>query len=446
MDVDSNYQSSLWWGGLDGLTRATLIRALYQFAGSAAPREVDSATAAKDATIERLTSILTGGEAAWQRRFLALQAAREQESRTRNKCDLDLRQSFACVQTDNAELRRRLDEQLSAREESVRVDANSSRKGRKYEDEMESAICAAFPAAVYTSTRAMPHAGDGILFAPDYGPHKCLFEFKAHGRAVGEADVAKLARDLDSSKASFAIMMTRAANVSGRRDFDVEMTTRGKPMLFLVRTDECIADVGTLVRLSLRCLARFADDAHKSNGYDPTEVAARYTRTYRRIKASITKFDQQWSTMRESMITGLDDLKDVVTPALTLSRLTDVLAVFDDRDRPVPVEEVQAVLRYRYPSVTKRTLVQLLRKSKECAVLVVRPGGPRWNRLCGKNDKRKTATFLCFSPEEDEGAPLRKNELMDPSPPPGAPSGSAFPEGRPVAGEHDLSVQRQSLT
>ena len=395
-------KSGIWWGTLDAPTKATLIRALYQFVGeAAAPREVDSTTAAKDATIERLTSILTGGEAPWQRRFLALQESRELESRARNVCDMDIRKSLTRAQTDNAELRRRLDERASTQEECVKIDANSSRKGRKYEDEMETAIRTAFPAAVYTSTRAMPHAGDGILFAPDYGPHKCLIEFKAHGRSVGEADVSKLARDLDSSKASFAIMMTRAANVSGRRDFDVEMTTRGKPMLFLVRTDECIADIGTLMRLSLRCLVRFSDDARKSGGHDPTEVAARYTRTYRRIKASITKFDKQWVTMRESMIAGLDDLKDVVTPALTSSRLAEALVVFDDREHPVPVEEVHSVLRYRYPSVTKRALVHLLRKNKECSILILRPGNPQWDQICSKDDERKMATFVCFAATED---------------------------------------------
>ena len=395
-------KSGLWWETLDALTRATLIRALYQFAGeAAAPQEVDCTVAANDATTERLASILTGGEAPWQRRFLALQEARELESRARNVCDMDIQKSLTRAQTDNAELRRRLDEQTSTQEECVRIDANSSRKGQNYEDEMESAIRTVFHAAVYTSTRSMPYTGDGILFAPDYGPHKCLIEFKAHGRSVGETDVSKLARDLDSSKASFAIMMTRATNVSGRRDFDVEMTTCGKPMLFLVRMDECISDIGTLMRFSLCCLVRFSDDAHKSSGHDPTEVAARYTRTYQRIKASITKFDKQWVTMRESMIAGLDDLKDVVTPTLTPSCLAEALVVFDEREHPVLVEEVHSVLRYRYPSVTKRALVHLLRKNKECSIIILCPDNPQWNQLCNKEDERNMATFVCFATARD---------------------------------------------
>ena len=113
---------------------------------------------------------------------------------------------------------------------------------------MEDAVRAAFPGPVYENSARAPHSGDATLLAPNYGPYKCMLEYKSHARSVGDGDVAKLARDLDAGDCAFAVMATRTANVARRRDFSVERTPGGKPVLFLVRTDECPGAVGPLLR------------------------------------------------------------------------------------------------------------------------------------------------------------------------------------------------------
>lgn len=400
-----------WWGGLQLETRNVLISSLFTFIGMAAPKvdkddeakKESDESAVKDVIIERLTSILTSGEAEWQNRFLRLQATRDVESNIRMKSDSDFRETLSRMQRENVDLRSKLDAEARRKEELACIEANSSLKGQKYEKVMEIAIRAAFPTAVYTNTASMARHGDGILFEPNFGPHKCLLEYKSHGKSIGEADVTKLGRDLDQSKASFAIMLTRTANVAGKRDFDIETTAAGKPILFLVRTDECITNIGTIMRLAMRFLVRFVEDTTNGGTMNPTEIAARYARTYRKLKTNITKFDMQWKVMRESMIAGIDDLKDIVTPELTAPVLSNALTVFEDRAEPVPVEEIQATLKYRYPNVAKRTLIKLLRKQSHlCDVIIARPDKPCWSALCREDDKRKTATFVLFQPKSNE--------------------------------------------
>ena len=93
-----------------------------------------------------------------------------------------------------------------------------------------------------------------------------MLEYKAHAKAVRDADVAKLIRDLDGGTAAFAMMLTRSANVCGRRDFDVEFTPLGKPILFVVRTNDCGAALGSVLKLALRYLARLIDSGDDKGG------------------------------------------------------------------------------------------------------------------------------------------------------------------------------------
>ena len=363
---------------------------------------------------------------------------RRQSERLRAALEADRAQ----LRDEAARLRAALEADRAKSQEEGLVEANSSRRGAGYEQAMEARIREAFPTAVYTNCARTPHAGDGVLFAPDYGLHRCMFEFKAHAKAVGDADVAKLARDLDAGRASFAILATRTANVAGRRDFDVERTPGGKPMLFLVRTDDCPAAVGVLVRLALRFLVRLVtdDDDRRGGGgggegggeggeggvggeADAAQVVQQFTRTYRKLRTQITLFDRQWASLRETLVASLCDLKSVVAPDVSAAGVRRVLRAFrpdegegggdrkvgpegdGDDGTVVAIESVLDALRHRFPGTTKRGLTKLVRKHPDlCRVVVVRAGTPEWDRLVGRgapsSSSAKSRTVVRFLPAQ----------------------------------------------
>lgn len=403
-------EACTWWKGLSEEGRWALVTSLYR-AVSVAQEERKSddnptttganeeRAAAAEMAVARLTRILEAGESRWETRFMDAQRAARESARASADNSAQLRSALTLLQEDNARLRTRLEEKEAARALRAREEAHSALKGQRYEDDMAAVIKSTFPGGVYTDTSGTPHAGDGMLFAPEYGAHKCMFEFKCHTRPVREVEVTKLARDLDSSRASFAIMMTRSVNVVGRRDFDVERTpVEGKPILFLVRTDECVGAVSALLRQAMRFLTRLVTDSKANCGVDMTALAHRFTRTARTLRTAITKFDQQWGAMRTTLIESLDDLKSAVTPDIGVDGLRSELESFDDRTDLVSVDEILTVLRNRHPNTTKRKLVRLLRQTGEdcCTVQVLRPDHERWNELCGPDTTLKSATYVSF--------------------------------------------------
>ncbi len=397
-----------WWYELSENGRWSLVTSLYRVScvsqqerdvvDNSGEGEDSHATAAKE-SVERLTQILEAGESRWEKRFMEMQRAANERARASAENDAQMRNTLALIQNENSRLRQRLEESESDRVERAREEAHSADKGRRYEDEMAKIIQEAFPMAVYTNTSGSPHAGDGLLFAPDFGIHKCMFEFKCHTHPVREAEVTKLARDLDGSRASFAIMTTRSVNVAGRRDFDVERTPgEGKPILFLLRTNDCSSAVPALLRQAVRFLNRLVNDSAANRVVDMAALTVRFTRTARTLRAAITKFDQQWVAMRNTITESIDDLKTCVSPDICLDSLRTTLAVFDERTELVAVDEILQVVRNRYPNTTKRKLVRLLRQVGDdcCTVRVIRPGHPQWDNLCGKTATTKSVTYVSF--------------------------------------------------
>ena len=348
-------------------------------------------------TIERLTSILQSGEGQWRAHFVESQHTHAQSIQEARVVSTELRR-------DNRELRDEL-QRLRAESRQVAVtEANSSTRGSCYEDEMEKLISTAFPEAVYTNCARTPHSGDAVLFAPEYGLHRCMLEYKSHSKAVGDADVIKLARDLDGSSSSFAIMLTRTANVTGRRDFDLERTSGGKPMLFIVRTDTCRQGLGSMVKLALRFLVRLVEaneDGAAGNGADPAQVVQQFGRIYRRTRRQMAAFDRQWQKMRKSLVDGLLELKDVFAPDITHDGVEAVLRKFSSSidTQSVPVDRVLKSLRHRYPQTTKRKLTAMLRKQTDvCTIRSVKPGTNAWTNLVGTEAalNAKVQTLVCF--------------------------------------------------
>lgn len=396
-----------WWGSLSDSGRWALIDSLYAVVStgheelSKQNKDVETKIRISTAeeTVVRLTQILEAGEIRWENRFM--EAQKEARERVRINADnsAQFRKSITILEEENMRLRSQIDAKKEENARRACVEASSVLKGRVYEDDMVEMISSTFPGAVYTDTRTTPHAGDGMLFDPEFGEHRCMFEFKSHTRPVREVEVAKLSRDLDSSQASFAIMLTRSVNVVGRRDFSIERTpTTGKPILFLVRTDDCASAVPSLLRQSLRFLTQLVCDKAASEAVDLSALAIRFTRTARTLRSTITKFDQQWAAMRTALVESIDELQTAVAPDLCIEELRVTLTAFDDRTAPVSVDEILKVIRVRHPTVTKRKLMRMLRQvgSDYCTIMVVKPKHKEWVELCGPNSKLKSASFVCF--------------------------------------------------
>lgn len=306
--------------------------------------------------IQRLQRILENGEGRWEQMYKQLQQKELAES--------EERQSYArSLREENRALR----EEIQAVRNN---EANVKLRGTGYETRMELAIQDAFPNAVYENVSKTPNSGDGLLLAPLYSLHRCMFEFKSHTKAVRDVDVAKLSRDLDNSEAAFALMLTRTANVCGRRDFDVEFTPLGKPMLFLVRTNDCGSALGSILKLALRLLSRMVDSSCKGEGGGQAQTAQAFGRIYRRMRTRLTQFQKQCGLMQESMVDGLSELKQLICPPLTVARLQSVIETM--KQDPVTVPLLQDALRHSHPGTTKRQLLRLIKQLPPmCSSMVV---------------------------------------------------------------------------
>ena len=285
--------ASEWWEGLPDHVRGALIAALYTAAQGEKPN---------DGEAERLRGILERGEGRWEEMYRSAQEAFALEGRERAAANRELRE-------ENAKLR---EEVRALRGE----EANVKRRANGYEARMEDQVRRAFPDAVYENRASTPGAGDAELLAPLYTLHRCMLEYKAHAKAVRDADVAKLARDLDGGTAAFAMMLTRSANVCGRRDFDVEFTPLGKPILFVVRTDDCGAALGSVLKLALRYLARLTDAGEdgERGGSEPAQMVQAFGRVHRRMRTRLTQFQRQCEALQDGMASGLAELHTLVAP------------------------------------------------------------------------------------------------------------------------------------
>ena len=330
-----------WWSSrLAPSVRTAMVCALYMLEHNNNP------TNSWDKEVARLQLILESGEGRWEQMYKQLQQKNSAEAEERQAYTRSLRQ-------ENQALR---DEIRAVRNK----EANVKLRGMAYEARMELVIREAFPSGVYENVSTKPNAGDGLLLAPLYSLHRCMFEFKAHSKAVRDLDVAKLSRDLDSSEAAFALMLTRTANVCGRRDFDVECTPLGKPMLFLVRTNDCGPALGSILKLALRQLSRMvSEEEGGGGGATKAQSAQAFGRIYRRMRTRLTQFRKQCELMQEGLMDGLADLKELTCPPLTPARLQTVLT---QQPRPLTFAHLQDALRHAYPGTTKRQLLRLLRQ------------------------------------------------------------------------------------
>ena len=199
--------------------------------------------------------------------------------------------------------------------------------------------------------------------------------------------MAKLARDLDEGDCAFAVMATRSANVARRRDFSVERTPGGKPVLFLVRTDECPGALGPLLKVALRCLGRLVDD---DGDGEPTHDAERAVQQYARVSAGVkrqlTVFGKQWEALRDTLLASLDEWGESVAPEISGERIRRALerCRTEASGDAVPLGFLLEMLRNHHPGLTKRRLGQILRGHKAvCRVTTLKPGTARWDALRG---------------------------------------------------------------
>ena len=387
-----------WWHGLNHNIRNEYIETLYSLLNV---YPYKSTTDMSDKLmVDKLSTILSMNEGIWQRKYLDLQSIRESEKNNINIAEKEICIALRICQEENISLKNKLC--INEKKENLNkiMQASSFHKGQHYELYMGKIIESTFPCAVYTNTSSIPHSGDAILFDPEYGTHKCLLEYKAHDTVIREHEIVKMYNDLDASKASYGIMCTRNVNVTGRKDFSIDRSPMGKPILFIIRTSGWGEyGISPVLRLALRILTHIVDNKTIGDdiNYDRNIIANKYMRTYRKIKASLTSFDKQWNLTKKNLIESLDDIHIIIIPSLSIQNMKKILISFEDSVRPIPIERIHTIVRHSFPTTNRSELLRILRKIDFCKVINIKAGDSRWIELRRSAcDKRKNAYFVIF--------------------------------------------------
>lgn len=135
---------------------------------------------------------------------------------------------------------------------------NSSKKGKFNEGIMENFFLQGFKGYHYTSTKHIPHYGDGTL---EKGTFRLMVEFKNYSNTVTTQEVQKLKRDMVENGFNYGLLVSANSGVANKSDFDLEVFDTNR---FIISVSKVISlDRWDLVESAVQLLEKMYTQKEK---------------------------------------------------------------------------------------------------------------------------------------------------------------------------------------